>query len=253
MTEKILNIVYPNVAHLAQWEELRYSIRSVQKNLRDVKYRIFIVGDLPKWASNEIIHIPCEYSRKTPRIDILHKHEAVRNCEMIGEEYIWMNDDIYFINPVMYADLCINVARNPLETALKLMPSRTIWGKDNLYTFELLKSMNIIPWNYAIHIPHRYEKSKVKYLVDKYNMMEKAIVLEQIYYNYWFRDFRPYLASLDLGNNICFSINRPSPRTVNLYSQLKYKKFMNNGESGMGPILQNTLKRLFPDPSVYEL
>lgn len=250
--DRVVDIVYPNVAHLAQWEELKYSLRSVQKNLRDIKYRIFIVGDLPEWASDQVNHIPCEYTGKTPRIDILHKHYAVRLCEEIDEEYIWMNDDIYFINPVSYPDLCLNVARNSLETAIKLMPSHTVWGKNNAATHELLKHEKLSTWNYAIHIPHRYEKEKVKLLVEKYNMMERAIVLEQIYYNYWYKEFRPYWASLDLGNNISFAINRPNPNSAALKAQLRVKKFMNNGESGMGPILKDTLQRLFPEPSSFE-
>jgi hypothetical protein len=250
--ERVVDIVYPNVANLAQWEELKYSLRSVEKNFKGSKYRIFIVGDLPEWASKEIIHIPCDHSGKTPRIDILHKHEAVRNCEMVDEEYIWMNDDIYFVNPVQYADLCLNVSRQPLESAIKLMPAQTIWGKDNRATLELLQSEKIPSWNYGIHVPHRYEKEKVKFLVEKYEMLDKAIVLEQIYYNYWFRDFRPYLASLDLGNNIVFSINRPNPNSGALKTQLKVKKFMNNGEAGMGYVLKELLKKMFPEPSVFE-
>jgi hypothetical protein len=250
--ERVVDIVYPNVGHLAQWEELKYSLRSIQKNLREIKYRIFIVGDLPEWASDQVIHIPCEFTKKTPRIDILHKHEAVHNCEMIDEEYIWMNDDIYIINPVKYADLCLNVARNPLETAIRNMPPQTIWGKDNRNSLELINKEKLSSWNYGIHIPHCYEKEKVKFLIEKYKMMENSIVLEQIYYNYWFKDFRPYFASLDLGNNIAFSINRPSPNSAALKSQLKIKKFMNNGEAGMGPVLKDLLKRLFPEPSVFE-
>jgi hypothetical protein len=247
-----ISIVYPNESRFSQWQELKYSLRSIQKNLRGIKFKIFIVGDLPEWASDQVVHIPCEYSRKTPRIDILHKHAAVRDCEEVNDEYIWMNDDIYFINPVQYADLCLNVARNSLETALRQMPSQTIWGKDNAATFELLQKEKLSTWNYAMHIPHRYEKEKVKLLVEKYNMYNRAIVLEQIYYNYWFGDFRPYMASLDIGNNICFSINRPFPRIASLNAQMKVKKFMNNGEGGMGSFLKDTLKKLFPEPSVFE-
>jgi hypothetical protein len=250
--EKIIDIVYPNVAHLSQWEELKYSLRSVEKNFRDIPYRVFIVGDMPEWADERIAHIPCPHSGKTPRIDILYKHEAVRKSGLIGEEYIWMNDDIYFVNPVQYADFCLNVARGSLRSAISHMNRQTIWGRDNSITLTLLEELKMPSWNYAIHIPHRYEKKKVLKMIEIFNMLERPVVLEQVYYNYWFRDMRPYQASLDIGNNITFSINRPNPSSSALKSQLQVKKFMNNGEAGMSDTLKLLLKRLFPDRSIFE-
>lgn len=247
-----LDIVYPNVEKLAQWEELRYSLRSLQKNLRETEFRVFIVGDLPSWTSDRVNHIPCEYTGKTPRIDILHKHAAVRECKEVDEEYIWMNDDIYLVNPVQYADLCLPVASGNLASDIRRMPRQTVWGRDNEATLELLRGEKLPVFNYGVHVPHRYEKQKVALLVEKYGMMEQPVVLEQIYYNYWFRDFRPYLANLDMGNNIAFSINRQNPSAAALRAQLQVKKFMNSSEAGMGSVLKETLKQLFPQPSVFE-
>lgn len=250
--ERSLDIVYPNVEKLAQWEELKFSLRSVTKNFRGINFNIFVVGDLPDWASDKVIHIPCEYTGKTPRIDILHKHAAVAACEQVDEEYIWMNDDIYLVNPVQYSDLCLPVASGNLASDIRRMPRQTVWGRDNEATLELLRSEKLPVFNYGVHVPHRYEKQKVALLVKKYGMTKQPIVLEQIYYNYWFRDFRPYLANLDMGNNIAFSINRQNPSAAALRAQLQVKKFMNNSEAGMGSIVKETLNRLFPEPSVFE-
>lgn len=250
--ERVIDIVYPNVAHLAQWDELKYSVRSIVKNLRGVKFQIWIVGDMPTWANGNVKHIPCQFSGKTPRIDILHKHRAVYETEEVDEEYFWMNDDIYFVNAVQYADMCLNVAVNNLEQAARRMDKHTIWGRDNHTTVNLLKQEKLPMWNYAAHIPHRYEKEKVKQLVDQYHMLQQPIILEHLYYNYWFRDFVPYMASLDIGNNLGFSVNRPNPNTANLRMQLKVKKWMNNGEAGMTQLLQSTLLKMFPEKSIFE-
>jgi hypothetical protein len=251
--ERSLDIVYPHVEKFAQWEELKFSLRSVEKNLRGIDFNIFVVGDLPDWASDRVIHIPCEYTGKTPRIDILYKHAAVRECQEVDEEYIWMNDDIYFVNPVQYADLCLPVASGNLTSDIRRMPRQTVWGRDNEATLELLRGEKLPTFNYGVHVPHQYEKQKVAQLVEKYGMMQRPIVLEQIYYNYWFRDFRPYLANLDMGNNIAFSINRQNPSATALRAQLQVKKFMNNSEAGMGNLVKETLKRLFSEPSVFEI
>ena len=248
---KVIDIIYPNVAHLAQWEELKYSIRSL-KNLSDVSIRLWIVGDKPDWITDDVGFIPVEFSGKTPRIDILHKHLAVINHPDVGEEYIWMNDDIYLVNKVMYADLCLPVAVDDLQQKAKRLDPQTVWGRDNLRTIRLLKQEGLPTYNYAAHIPHRFEKSKLKFLIDKYNMMEDPIVLTLIYYNYWFQNFTPYRDSLDLTNNQGFCVNRPVPNWSNFDKHLKVKKYLNNSEAGMTEEFQTRLRQLFPDPSSYE-
>ena len=251
--KRIIDIVYPNVSRFSQWEELKYSIRSLEKNLRDISFRLFIVGDWPEWLNPlEAFHIACEYSGKTPRIDIIHKHLAVIADDRVGEEYFWMNDDIYLVNPVSYADICLNVAVNNLREARGRMSRQTVWGRDNHRTYDLLKSQNLPTWNYAAHIPHRFEKKKVSFLIESFRMLETPLVLEQLYYNFWFRDMFPYFDTLEVTNNQGFCVNRQDPNIANLEAQLKVKKYMNNGEGGMGTILKKYLRKLFPEPSSFE-
>jgi len=251
--ERVIDIIYPNVEKFVQWEEMKYSIRSLEKNLTDVKFRLWIVGELPAWINtDEVNFIPVDYSGETPRIDILHKHLAVINHPGIGEEYFWMNDDIYLVNKVMYADMCLPVAVNDLKSNVSLLSPQTVWGRDNIRTLKLLQQEGLTTWNYGVHIPHRFEKSKLKFLIEKYSMLTDPIVLTQIYYNYWFNDWIPYWDSLDLKNNQGFCINRPNPNWANIKAQLQVKKYMNNAESGMSNDLQKLIKDLFPDPSRFE-
>lgn len=251
--ERVIDIVYPNVERFVQWEELKYSLRSLEKNMTGVRFRIWIVGDLPEWINaDEVNFIPVEYSGETPRIDILYKHLAVINHPDVNEEYFWMNDDIYLINKVMYADLCLPMAVNDLNTKAQTLSPQTIWGRDNLSTLKLLQREGLPTLNYAVHIPHRFEKSKVKHLADRFNMLTDAIVLEQIYYNYWFKDFLPYWCTLDLRNNQGFCINRPYPNWENMKAQMKVKKYLNNSEAGMSEEIKTVIKKLFPDKSRFE-
>lgn len=250
--QKVIDIVYPNVAKFAQWEELRYSLRSLEKNLTGISFRVWIVGDLPEWAHESVNHIPCELSGETPRIDILHKHLAVINHPDIGEEYFWMNDDIYLVNKVMYADMCLPVAVNDLMANRRNYDSQTVWGRDNLNTLEILKDQQLTTFNYAAHIPHRYEKSKVEFLINQFAMLENPIVLEQLYYNYWFKDFIPYWDTLDLTNNQGFCVNRQNPNWKAFDQQIRVKKYLNNSEAGMCEELKNRLQKLFPYHSSFE-
>ncbi len=83
-------------------------------------------------------------------------------------------------------------------------------------------------------------------------MLEDPIVLTQIYYNYWFKDWLPYWDSLNLKNNQGFCINRPNPNWKAFDLQIKAKKYLNNSEAGMTPELQSRLRNLFPEPSRFE-
>lgn len=250
--ERIIDIIYPNVEKFVQWEEMKYSLRSLEMNLVDVSFRVWIVGEKPEWVSDKVRFIPVEYTGETPRIDILHKHMAVINHPEIGEEYIWMNDDIYFVNKVMYADFCIPVAVNNLERNKAKYDRQTVWGKDNLHTLEILKREGLTTYNYAAHIPHRFEKSKIRQIIEEFNMMEDPVVLTQIYYNYWFRDFLPYWDSLEVNNNQGFCVNRENPNWKEFENQLKIKKYLNNSEAGMSEKLKARLKQMFPTPSQFE-
>lgn len=250
--EKAIDIIYPNVAKFAQWEELKYSVRSLEKNLAGIQFRLWIVGDKPEWTNDRLVHIPIELSGKTARIDILLKHLEVINHQGIGEEYFWMNDDIYFVNKVTYADMCLPVAVNDLGSNIGRYDRNTVWGRDNLRTIELLKKEKLPLLNYAAHIPHRFEKEKVKLLIARYNMLETPIVLEQIYYNYWFKNSMPYWDTLDLRNNQGFCVNRQNPNWNMFEKQLQVKKYLNNSEAGMNDEFKRRLMKLFPNPSKYE-
>jgi protein subunit release factor A len=37
--ERVIDIIYPNVEQFVQWEEMKYSIRSLEKNLIGVKFK----------------------------------------------------------------------------------------------------------------------------------------------------------------------------------------------------------------------
>ncbi len=249
---KVIDIIYPNVEKLVQWEEMKYSLRSLEKNLVDVEFRIWIVGDRPEWLSDEahFINVPC--SGKTTRIDQALKRFAVDHHPEINEEYFWMNDDIYFINPVTYADLCIPKILGDLKNRMNQYDPQTTWGRDMHATYRKLKAENLPTLNYSIHLPYRFEKVKSKELFRLFKLEENSFVFENLYYNLFYPHLLPYALSLDESNNLLFCINRQNPNWNTVALQLKAKKFMNNSEAGMSERLKKMLMSLFPEKSRFE-
>lgn len=246
-----IDIVFPHVEHLAQWQELKYALRSIHANYKG-SFRIWIVGDKPKWLSKEanFIKVPC--TGLSPRIDVMHKMVALMQHEGVQEEFFWTNDDIYFINKVTYADLCIPKVIGDLQTKALRITDRTVYTDDIKSTLAALTIHKMPTLNYSTHLPYRFEKAKMLALVEEFDLLNKRLLPENLYYNRYHADELPYHLSLENTNNIMFSINRQHPnwQSVALHSQLK--KFMNNSEAGMSPRLQTWLQIRFPEPSPFE-
>jgi len=249
--DRTIDIILPHVEKLAQWDELKFALRSIHKNYKG-SFRIWIVGDKPKWLSKNanFIKMPC--TGQSPRIDVMHKIMAVIENEQVNEEFFWSNDDIYFINKVTYADLCIPKVFGDLKTKVLRITEKTVYTDDIKATFAALQANNMPHYNYSTHLPYRFEKAKMKALVDEFDLMHKRLLPENIYYNRYHADELPYHLSLEETNNIMFSINRQHPNWNAVILHSGTKKWMNNSEAGMSPRLQQYLQNMFPEPSPFE-
>lgn len=246
-----INICIPHVENLAQWVELKYALRSIHKNYKgDV--RIWIVGDKPKWLSKAANFIKVPHSGKSPRPDVIEKIKAVIAHEGISEEFFWSNDDIYFINPITYADLCINKVIGDLESKVARINHKSVYTEDVKNTYKTLQKHGLPTLNYSTHLPYRFEKSKMSELITLFNLEETRLLPENIYFNLYHSAELPYHLSLENTNCLLFSINRPEPNWHLVEMNLLSKKWMNNSEAGMSLKFRKLLERLFPDPSPWE-
>lgn len=94
---KIIDAVYP-LGSGSRWEddELRYSIRSMEKyypNLGDV----YVIGEKPAWYRGK--HIPFEEKWKRTE-NVFRKQRLISSMPGLSENYVWMNDDIFLLEPV---------------------------------------------------------------------------------------------------------------------------------------------------------
>jgi len=246
-----IDIVIPHVEKLAQWHELKYALRSIHQNYKG-SFRIWIVGDKPAWLSKKanFISMPC--TGLSPRIDVMHKIMAVIDNKGVKEEFFWSNDDIYFINKLTYADLCIPKVIGDLIEKVNRINHKSVYTDDIRATFETLKINKLPILNYSTHLPYRFEKQKMLQLVERFDLMNRRLLPENLYYNTYHADELPYHLSLENTNNIMFSINRPSPNWQVIEQQMQIKKWLNNSEAGMTPQFQKFLDRMFPEPSPFE-
>ena len=99
-----IDVVYP-LGTGSRWNdnELRYSLRSLEKNFPDLG-RVWIVGHRPAWLTG-VVHVA---------MDDVHRHNKDANlidkilaaCRAgVSERFVRMSDDQVFLRPVRFADM----------------------------------------------------------------------------------------------------------------------------------------------------
>lgn len=183
MDQKI-DIVYI-LANASKWQnsELKYSLRSVEKNLDMPIGRIFIVGYLPKFVElREVDHIDVQDNYTNKLRNAARKIKGACNDRRVSERFILMNDDFFIMKKV-------SEIKYWSKGSLKGSMARHRTKKGYYYTAikqtkELLESQGIEnPTDYEIHAPIIIEKTKFLEIDKKINLEERGLLFRSIYGN----------------------------------------------------------------------
>ena len=139
-------------------EELRYSIRSVEKNLPH--NNIWVIGQSPEWYKGsfiEVKNVNAKYSNARANLD------ALIRSKLITEDFILMNDDFFIMRPIekisyFYEGTLLERAeRNELLTTTGAYTQLLYNTHDKLIKMGIEE-----PLNYEMHIPMIMNKKKFK-------------------------------------------------------------------------------------------
>lgn len=243
----VIDIVYPYVDE-AQWHELKYSLRSLEMNC-DFPFRVWIVGDAPKWVSKEVNVIKLQQRFVDPACDVASKLRAVIDHPDIGDNFVWMNDDIYFINSVGLEDIQFLKANGYIrETTAN---PADIWRVNLLKTKKVLTDLNRSIYNYSTHLPFYYNKQMMKELIEKFNLEEDPHLIATLYHNYYFSHRDPFILDVR-SDNLKVASYRQDFSMIRMRDFFRYKKFFNHSEEGFNEKVKTILKTVFPRKSKFE-
>jgi hypothetical protein len=178
------DIVYI-LANASKWQnsELKYSLRSMEKNMDMPIGRIFIVGYLPKFVeTREVDHIDVQDNYTNKLRNAARKIKGACNDRRVSENFILMNDDFFIMKKV-------SEIKYWSKGSLKGSMTRHRTKKGYYYTAikqtkELLESQGIEnPTDYEIHAPIIIEKKKFLKIDKKLNLEEKGLLFRSIYGN----------------------------------------------------------------------
>lgn len=145
-------------------EELRYSIRSVCKNMP--YHRIWVFGGCPKSIVPDVrVRVEQEGKTKWDKVHAMFKM-AAENKE-ISDNFILMNDDFFIMKPITKIE---TIHRGLLEDHVQVLGNglyrRMLEGID-----RELKNRGETTYSYELHTPFVYNKKKLlKLLNDNPNL-----------------------------------------------------------------------------------
>jgi hypothetical protein len=245
----MLNVYYPYIE--SKWgEELKYSIRSLEQYFKE-NFRIIILGNPPKYLNsskiviyeeNYINNVLNQYGYPISDFKMPQsKHFFACMNEKENSEYLWMMDDVYFLN-----DIDTNVFRkNYIVQDLTGIKNRnnSKWGKKLWSTADYLKSHGYSIYNFETHIPYLYNSSKMRETFEFFSRCNSWLI-NTAYHNY-----HKYINNLELIKDKrlgFYGRKKDIPNNINNYL------FLNHDDNGLSNKLKTLIINRFNKKSKYE-
>lgn len=187
-----LQFVWPYWHGGAQGDELRWSMRSVQKFYAG-QASLLLIGDKPDWYTGPYLpqaRVPKHTPNRGFR-DMLAKVRTMAHHEATASQFVWMMDDIYFVKP-----FDLEALETPRADRWRANDGNG-WGRRKNNTMRVLAERGFTTHDYATHLPHVVEKEKLAKLFTDFELDQNTLLWEVLYGNVFRRDPqppRPFLA-----------------------------------------------------------
>lgn len=151
-----MDIVYPlGIGSVWDNNEIRYSLRSVEENFRDVR-NVWIIGQCPAWLTN-IRHLAVNDICGIPSKNTYNKLRSVCLEPDLSENFLLMNDDFYILQPISVKDFPYYY-KGQLPSAIR--KSRLMAIESSKNTVEFLQKRKLSMLDYRVHCPMAFNKEK---------------------------------------------------------------------------------------------
>jgi hypothetical protein len=230
---KEMDVVY--ISRSGPNEELRYSIRSVEKNMPH--RRIWVIGQAPEWYRGHFIEVQnlnAKYLNARANLDKLVKSEN------ISEDFVLMNDDFFVMRPVEKISYFYEGTLLERAERNELLTTTGAYTQLLYNTYDKLKKAGIEnPLNYEMHIPMIMNKKRLKEVLK-----HKACLWRSLYGNLY-----------NVGGNEredvkVYSVNSSNPKSYDWKG--KNFAYLSTQDSSFPNIHRNLLAKKFKSPSSIE-
>ncbi len=238
----MIDIVYP-IGNGSRWDnnELRYSLRSVQKYLSNVG-RVHIVGELPDFI-HAVNYIPFQDIHRWKETRIALKILKACQADYIGENFLFMNDDHFLLRP-FDAEAFPYFMKETIATTAQNRRFNDAYRKSLVNSYMALTKNNFLTHNFDVHCPIIYNKKQFSAMMAMYDWDETnySFIIKSMYCNTF---GIPGVPCSDL------KINNPLDH-CQLTDIIRGREFFSIGDRAVNSDLLMLMENLYPEPSIYE-
>jgi hypothetical protein len=250
----MIDVFYPYFEREAKWNELIYSVRSLEKHFKE-EFRVFIVGDLPKNITG-VTHIPHKRSegmKENCTFDAITKLLLYLNHPDAGLHFIRMYDDICLINDVSGKE----IARIKAISFHNEIPAhvRGTWSEQLKRTIAAVRAKGYPGINTESHFPEAFIGPYMKEIIQDYSALENRLLTSTLYYNTWCLPESFHFFKKDYGIQFYGGTDGEfkSSNEGDLEQKCKGKLYLNYNNAGLNDNLKKFLMKRFPKKSRFEI
>lgn len=239
----MIDVVYVlGTGSVWQNNELRYSLRSVEKHLKNYS-NIYIVGRDPRFAQG-ITVLPFEdKSIYNASKNIYEKIVQACACPGISENFLFMNDDFFLLKDIDAANVPFYYKSTLEEYTKRCLPGNTY--RDTLNNaIDTLKKKKLPTKNFDVHAPIVYNKGTFVDILSgcDWRRMPYGFAIKSMYCN---------TTGVDGIEMDDCKINYPLT-LQELKERIEIRPFFSIGDKGINKDLKTLLSELYPLPCRYE-
>ena len=237
-------VAIPYLASGAQGNELECAVAGWLRHFKE-RFRLVIIGDWTPIVDSypEIDFLECPRIKDVPG-EYLPALDIIRKMQFLHENYpesdgcIWAADDIYAVNDFDFADVRF---LKMLPTSMKFaLDDANPWKRMMARTAKLLKEEGLPTRNFAVHLPCWYEWIKLDAIIGKYNLRDRSLSVQSLYFNTYFAGRLPFALNKE-SDNIKYGIYSHYPSVKEIEQAFRTKIWLNNSVTGYDGVLMKML------------
>ena len=232
----------------SQWEdnELRFSLRSVAKNLIGVR-KVWIIGHCPCFVQGveHLFYPDNDQTGKNNDANMIDK--ILFACQQdITDEFVFMNDDFFILKPMHVDDIPVMHKGDMTEKPKEYWRITGIWQQRLLNTFNRLKARGMSTMLYDMHCPMPMNKKLFPEVISKWDYRpEPGLNFRSIYGN-----------AVHKGEGLRNNGHKFTVFTRKIYPVIKNEAerawFMAVNDSGLTTVTKSFIHSMFLDQSEFE-
>lgn len=247
--------VIPFVDSTAKWEELKYALRSIAKNVNNNAKVCIIGAGLPPFVNPETVTlIECAQVKGmkfAKTYDSIEKLKAAIEHPEVPERFIYTYDDTVILQQIpSFEDVPMVAVSHINPEKISDMDGSAIWKEVLQNTVGRLKANNLPLLNYETHLPRAFTKEKVKSVIEKFGFQKRPYLFSTLYFNSL--EEKDVILLLKDAVNLKADIRKPlTPDEIK--AEVQGKLFLNYNDAGLNEHLKDYLMEAFSEKCRFEI